>query len=685
MALPLDNCVAWWKFENVNDEIGGFNFTDSGVTFGAGKFNNGAYTNTNGKYLNVVNAMPSPTKFALEFWLKTDWSIANGHASSNDHSYFVWRYDANNRIYFYSMTGFTGLEGKASGTNFGYYQNSGDLTWAAGLPFNHFLIVVDRGGIDGGADIVRWYLNGVLVYNSTAALPAAAASTGYFRLMALDEAYGYNFGGMLDNAKLYNDTTQALIDAIIANKDIEGFPSTLPVVPTNLTASDGAYTTHVVISWDTDPLNDEYNLYRSADGIVYTELSGWQAAALYNDTTAIPGTVYYYKVKAKNTEGISAFSAVDDGYRAEVAEPVGRKPKILILNSGIDLYALGYAQKFGKVIESKQFQQSKITVDDISIPLINIDNKFNPDNPSSILARMNWRYQPIKKYNEENVLIWEGVIDDFDGDQNSKITNLLGRSSLVKYFSTKTEYTSTDWETPAEAFKNICDTYEIAYNQKSIDDSIAVYQANSCYIKCAYVLTDGVTVQSALEAIAKTAGAVCYTHLNIMYFRAWSPFTGGVICTLEESDLSKKIKSKLSRLYYNNYVIGYYGDLDVPAKDTDNNNIGAVSRLKNDTSMDAQIDGTDGQQIIIKDLTSAVYIGEVHIRRTHVNLTTAPFPPRIIDFTLPYKFKDFFTLTSYFKINNTPLGWTGKIFEVEKIERDYDNRIVDINAIEVDE
>ena len=87
--------------------------------------------------------------------------------------------------------------------------------------------------------------------------------------------------------------------------------------PTGVAASDGTSTAHVQVSWTGVSGATRYHLHRatSASG-VYTDI-GTDTASPYNDTTADPGTKYYYKVRAYNsaTQTYSNYSAYDDGYR----------------------------------------------------------------------------------------------------------------------------------------------------------------------------------------------------------------------------------------------------------------------------------------------------------------------------------------------------------------------------------
>jgi hypothetical protein len=364
----------------------------------------------------------------------------------------------------------------------------------------------------------------------------------------------------------------------------------------------------------------------------------------------------------------------------------GKRPRVLILNSGIDLWEKGLVSKIIKLEEVKTFRRDKIIVPQITLPVINNTNQFNVDNPDSIFHGIKWRYQLFQIWDEDDNLIWDGIVDDFLIDLSSNITGILSKNTLSELLQTEIEYISSVYETPAEAFENICIAYDYDnYNKKYVTDSIAIYTENNCFIKCHFLQEDNITFQQAIELLAKVGAADCYTAKRELCFKHWTPFTGGVKFSIDNSDLNKSLKSKLSRDYFNNYRIGYEGDLGVKATDSANGDIGKISRENNRNHDLPIIEGDSNQQIEIKDLVSAVYLGESNIRRSHINLDTEPMPPRIIDFPLPYTHKDFINLQTYFRLTNTRMGWDNKLFEVYRNIRDFHGRNIDIMAYEVDE
>ncbi len=97
-----------------------------------------------------------------------------------------------------------------------------------------------------------------------------------------------------------------------------------PLAPTSVSATDSTSTAQVTVSWIA-PSGTILNYYvdrsTSATG-TYTQI-GSAAASPYNDTTAVAGTIYYYKVRAEGTNNyISAASGPDSGSK-KLTAPTG--------------------------------------------------------------------------------------------------------------------------------------------------------------------------------------------------------------------------------------------------------------------------------------------------------------------------------------------------------------------------
>ena len=103
-----------------------------------------------------------------------------------------------------------------------------------------------------------------------------------------------------------------------------GLFSTQPTVlqpPSYVSASDGSYTWGVYIYWPNVTGASYYQVYRNTTNSTTgaTALSSWQTNTSYSDSSATPGVMYYYWVKAAtSSSGASAsnFSSSDAGWRA---------------------------------------------------------------------------------------------------------------------------------------------------------------------------------------------------------------------------------------------------------------------------------------------------------------------------------------------------------------------------------
>lgn len=93
-----------------------------------------------------------------------------------------------------------------------------------------------------------------------------------------------------------------------------------PSTPTGILATDNTYTDKVRITWNAASLAYNYKIYRSTTNnsgmAVYI---GTAKTSPYDDKTALPGTTYYYWVKAANyPAGYSGFSVSNPGTRMTV-------------------------------------------------------------------------------------------------------------------------------------------------------------------------------------------------------------------------------------------------------------------------------------------------------------------------------------------------------------------------------
>ena len=362
-------------------------------------------------------------------------------------------------------------------------------------------------------------------------------------------------------------------------------------------------------------------------------------------------------------------------------------PQVLLFNGTIDIYALGYISSIMDIEEYRTFQRDKLIDNEYSFEVKNFDNFFSVDNPISVFSGTSWRYSTIQVINEDGITIWDGITQDIVRDHNSKKARIITVSNLMKFIDTNISYVSSDWETPATAALNIMTTYGFTgYDSASIQKSIQVLTAASCYIKCNIEAKDNLTFRSALEKLSEYACADCFMMKGILYFKHYTAYTGGVSIYITEKDfISTPVVSSLLSEMINDYRIGYQNCGDVPATDANQGNIAAVSRTQYSTKTLPEMKSDVNAQIKFKDATSARYIGECYIRRTHKALSTIPAPLTQIDFNLQYYFKNNMDLQSYFRLTLSDEGWDEKLFETFKVGVNEENRSISILALEVDE
>ncbi|MEY2432673.1 MAG: hypothetical protein QOC92_2398 [Acidimicrobiaceae bacterium] len=153
----------------------------------------------------------------------------------------------------------------------------------------------------------RLYVNGTEVA-SAALTGAASATTNPLRLGSWDGTGEY-YKGVVDDVAVYN---KALTAAQVANHNTAGRTNapTKPADPTNLVAT-ASGSSAVALKW-TDNANNETGmvLERSPSSTFASVTTKTFApdVTTYTDTGLVASTTYYYRVKATNGAGDSAYS-----------------------------------------------------------------------------------------------------------------------------------------------------------------------------------------------------------------------------------------------------------------------------------------------------------------------------------------------------------------------------------------
>lgn len=94
-----------------------------------------------------------------------------------------------------------------------------------------------------------------------------------------------------------------------------GYPHLpFPAIPTGLSATDGDYTNQVKLTWNAASWATSYEAYRSTSYTGTRTLMGYPVGTAWLDTSVVPGTTYWYWLKACNARGCSDYSLGDSGY-----------------------------------------------------------------------------------------------------------------------------------------------------------------------------------------------------------------------------------------------------------------------------------------------------------------------------------------------------------------------------------
>lgn len=672
MADP--NLILFCKMESDGDigapSIGTGASTTGSRTYSPVKFNNGMSLDSAGHRAEFPVVIGSA--FFIDLWVKLS-------AGAQD----VCTFDIySNKFYFSVDVGEISV-GLLQGGSWTALYTFTPTAWSAG-DIVHFQLRFNSGASD----------KIILIQNAiTKAVASKVVDTAWAPGTVDLPFYRASGSPLEDNIKVVNSLANA--DAYVTNRDVEeyGYASVAPSAPGNLSASDGTYSTHIAITWDASSGATDYNLYKSADGITFAELSGWQAGTSFTDTDIEKLVQYSYKVKARNGAGESGFSNTDTGYAKSPvipADPVPEQPsvKCILINNVIDIYALGYVSKLVQIKESKSARSGGFILNEISIKVSNHTEFFSVDNVASPFKTSDYYLDVFKLY-FDGELIWDGIIKKIQRNHKAGIKDatIVSTNKMYNFFNQRIEYESSAWETPVDAFKNLLSAYAYSeYDTRFANRAKDIYIANSCYIKCNFNLSDDITLQQALEKIADYGCAYIYYHKSTLYYKHYEPFARGVNEEVRDNNMTDlPVVDDLEKDMINDYSITYTGCEGVAVKDSDGgNNIGLVSRQKYGARLLTPMPGDADSQITFKDKTSAIYIGECHIKRMHKNLLTAPAPLTTIELTVDYFLGRNFDLNTYFRLTFPEEGWVDKIFEIFELTFDYDKTSTKIYAREVD-
>lgn len=634
-------------------------------------------------------------KGTIEWWQKTTWSVTNAlHSPNSGYAngyYGLLRMSDGSRNWNLGSfgTGYgIGIEAVNFSPNFSWYNTSSDLDWTANV-WNRFAIVFDSAGIGGGANKVQMYINGTLAGSTTSMWSNSFSGDVLIQIGNRNYAGAdrQSFNGIIDNIKIYDYAKTDFDDMLW--EDGEG-------IPINVFATQGTYSDKVLISWDAvvaDLTSGGYRVYRAtSSGGALTDISGLiSSGESFEDTTVTPGVSYFYKVTSETSLAKSDYSVEVQGF-ASGASPDSSFPipdetlptyNAKVITGNIDLWQRGLIDRFPVIEYFKSFDRERIFLNQLSIRASNIDNIYSLDNPKSIYKNINWRGQPVNIFDPENRLIWDGELTNIVRDHGAWIVDLVSQNRLYSFRYTKVIYASSDWETGAQAVKNILDQYGVEnYHLPSLNMSDGILTEAGALLKVNVTSASNKTLIEVLETIAKYSNADIYDYLGKIYMTVWRPQTSVLPKTsISDNDIIQSAKIEvMDKFIINDYSISYDGDSGTPANDTDNNNLGSLSRQRNGRYA-FELAGSD--IVTLKDIGTAVWVGEMAMKRTHRDFTSNPRGLMRCELSITMDSGVWIDLKTILKLTLSQEQWDGKIFEVYRMELDYERKTIGLELFEL--
>ena len=229
----------------------------------------------------------------------------------------------------------------------------------------------------------------------------------------------------------YNTTYQWRIDSRnssgVTTGDIWSFttvsspPLQPPDAPGDVQASDGQFQNMVYISWSEPARTGGYEVWRntsnnsSAAELIKRIVGG--VNNLYEDTAVIPGTTYWYWIKAYNSGGTSGFSSPDSGYSSLPlpSKAINPQPFNDAINVTTSPYLI-WSNGGGSTSYSIYFGTDN--------PPANMINGTNQVAATYILPRLNhdtkyyWRIDSVNSAGTTTGDIWNFTTKSVPGDLN---------------------------------------------------------------------------------------------------------------------------------------------------------------------------------------------------------------------------------------------------------------------------
>jgi hypothetical protein len=200
-------------------------------------------------------------------------------------------------------------------------------------PYSYGYRVCDKVDGSGWRDIMSYACSGAprVLYFSNPGV--------YYNGYATGIAYESDPNNSADTARSMNMTADTVAAWRGGATTVAPSPApapTVPATPTSLTAR-ASSSTSVTVTWSDASSNETgFKLERSTDGVAYTEIATLGAGSTsYSNTGLSARTNYWYRVRAYNSAGNSAYSNVSSVTTPDVAPPPPSAPtSVAAVNGG---------------------------------------------------------------------------------------------------------------------------------------------------------------------------------------------------------------------------------------------------------------------------------------------------------------------------------------------------------------